>query len=58
MEEEPVMVSSDSKTTDALVDEALALAEGLNRPLRYVQLNSFYNGSTGSNMRGLHSQLS
>ncbi|HJI40261.1 MAG TPA: glycosyltransferase [Coriobacteriaceae bacterium] len=52
------MVSSDSKTTDALVDEALALAEGLYRPLRYVQLNSFYNGSTGSIMRGLHSQLS
>ena len=52
------MASSDTKTTDALVDEALTLAEGLDRPLRYVQLNSFYNGSTGSIMRGLHAQLS
>lgn len=51
------MASSDTKTTDALVDEALALAEGLGRPLRYVQMNSFYNGSTGSIMRGLHAQL-
>lgn len=51
------MASSDTKMTDALVDEALALAEGLGRPLRYVQLNSFYNGSTGSIMRGLHSKL-
>lgn len=51
------MASSDTKTTDALVDEALALAEGLGRPLRYVQLNSFYNGSTGSIMRGLHGKL-
>lgn len=52
------MVSTEIKTTDALVEEALDMAEGLNRPLRYVQLNSFYNGSTGSIMRGLHSQLS
>lgn len=51
------MASSGTKTTDALVDEALALAEGLGRPLRYVQLNSFYDGSTGSIMRGLHSKL-
>ena len=51
------MASSDVKTADALVDEALAMAEGLGRPLRYVQLNSFYNGSTGSIMRGLHGQL-
>lgn len=52
------MVSSDIKTSDALVDEALVLEEGLNRPLRYVQLNSFYNGSTGSIMRSFHAQLS
>ena len=44
-------------TTDALVGEALALGEGLARPLRYVQMNSFYNGSTGSIMRRLHRQL-
>ena len=47
----------DALTTDALVDEALGLSGGLNRPLRYVQINSFYNGSTGSIMRRLHSQL-
>lgn len=46
-----------SLTTDALVDEALALGDGLGRPLRYVQLNSFYNGSTGSIMRSLHGKL-
>ena len=51
------MASSDVKTVEALVDDALVLGEGLNRPLRYVQLNSFYNGSTGSIMRGLHAQL-
>lgn len=48
----------DTPTTDALVDEALALAEGLGRPLRYVQLNCVYNGSTGTIMRGLHRSLS
>lgn len=47
----------DTPTTDALVYEALALGEGLGRPLRYVQLNSFYNGSTGSIMRNLHNAL-
>lgn len=47
----------DTPTTDVLVDEALALGEGLGRPLRYVQLNSFYNGSTGTIMRGLHRKL-
>lgn len=47
----------DALTTGALVDEALGLSGGLNRPLRYVQINSFYNGSTGSIMRRLHSQL-
>lgn len=52
------MALSDIKTVDALVEEALALGEGLGRPLRYVQINSFYNGSTGSIMRGLHAQLS
>lgn len=52
------MASSDTKTAEALVGEALTLGEGLSRPLRYVQLNSFYNGSTGSIMRGLHAQLS
>lgn len=45
-------------TMDALVDEALALAGELDRPLRYVQLNSFYNGSTGTLMRNLHRNLS
>lgn len=44
-------------TTDALVDEALALGEGLGRSLRYVQINSFYNGSTGTIMRNLHEGL-
>lgn len=29
----------------------------LGRPLRYVQLNSFYNGSTGSIMLDLHREL-
>lgn len=47
----------DAPTTDALVDEALALGEGLGRPLRYVQINSFYNGSTGTIMRNLHEGL-
>lgn len=47
----------DTSTTDALVDEAIALGEGLGRPLRYVQLNSFYNGSTGTIMRNLHRAL-
>lgn len=47
----------DTPTTDALVDEALALGEGLGRPLRYVQVNSFYNGSTGTIMRNLHRSL-
>lgn len=42
------MIVGDVTTTDALVDEALELAEGLNRPLCYVQLKGFYNGSTGS----------
>ena len=49
--------SRDTLTTDALVDETLALGEGLGRPLRYVQLNSFYNGSTGTIMRNLHKTL-
>ena len=44
-------------TTDALIDEALSLGEDLGRPLRYVQINSFYNGSTGSIMRKLHAGL-
>lgn len=52
------MAYSGIKTTDALIEEALSTAEGLGRPLRYVQLNSFYNGSTGSIMRRLHTQLS
>lgn len=47
----------DTPTTDALVDEAFELGEGLGRPLRYVQLNSFYSGSTGSIMRSLHEGL-
>ena len=57
MEEELVMVSIGAKTTDAIVQETLEMAGDLDRPLRYVQLNSFYNGSTGSIVRGLHSQL-
>lgn len=48
---------SETLTTDALVDEALALGKGLGRPLRYVQINSFYNGSTGTIMRNLHYNL-
>lgn len=47
----------DALTTDALVDEALALGEGFGRPLRYVQMNSFYKGSTGAIMRKLHAGL-
>ncbi len=57
MEEGPVMIVGDVTTTDALVDEALELAEGLNRSLCYVQLKGFYNGSTGSILRGLHVRL-
>lgn len=51
------MIVGDVTTIDALVDEALELAEGLNRPLCYVQLKGFYNGSTGSILRGLHVRL-
>lgn len=51
------MAQTENLTTDALADEALDFAKGLERPLRYVQLNSFYNGSTGSIMRRLHEQL-
>ncbi len=51
------MIVGDVTTTDALVDEALELAEGLNRPLCYVQLKGFYNDSTGSILRGLHVRL-
>lgn len=51
------MSQTQGLTTDALVDEALALGERLGRPLRYVQLNSFYNGSTGTIMRNLHRGL-
>lgn len=59
MEEEPVVTIEDKTLTmDALVDEALALGAHLGRPLRYVQINSFYNGSTGSIMRLLHKGLS
>lgn len=52
------MALSDVKTVGALVEEVLALGKGLDRPLRYVQINSFYNGSTGFIMRDLHAQLS
>ena len=51
------MSQTQGLTTDTLVDEALALGECLGRPLRYVQLNSFYNGSTGTIMRNLHHEL-
>ena len=47
----------EAPTTDALVDKALALGEGLGCPLCYVQLNSFYNGSTGTIIRNLHRRL-
>ena len=47
----------DTPTTEALVDEALAQGEGLGSPLRYVQLNGFCNGSTGTIMRSLHRAL-
>ncbi|WP_165056707.1 MULTISPECIES: glycosyltransferase [unclassified Adlercreutzia] len=47
----------DTLTTDALVDEALALGEGLGRPLRYAQVNSVPNGSTGGIMTRLHREL-
>lgn len=57
MEETAVTTGDETLTTDALVEEALALGKGLSRPLRYVQLNSFYNGSTGTIMRDLHSGL-
>lgn len=40
-----------------LVDEALALGEGLGRPLRYVQVNSVLNGSTGGSMMRLNRDL-
>lgn len=52
-----VSSSEEALTTDALVDEALALGDGFGRPLRYVQVNSFYNGSTGTIMRQLHERL-
>lgn len=51
------MSQTQGLTTDALVDEALALGECLGLPLRYVQFNSFYNGSTGTIMRNLHHEL-
>ena len=47
----------DAPTTDVLVDEALALGEGLGCPLRYVQVNTVPDGSTGSIMMGLHRAL-
>ncbi|WP_165173119.1 glycosyltransferase [Adlercreutzia sp. ZJ242] len=49
--------SGETPTTDALVDEALALGEGLGRPLRYVHVNSVPNGSTGGIMLRLHREL-
>lgn len=49
--------AGETPTTDALVDEALELGGYLGRPLRYVQINSFYNGSTGTIMRKLHQDL-
>lgn len=51
------MQERDTPTVDVLVDEALEFAEDLNRPLRYVQINSFYAGSTGAIMRNLHNGL-
>ena len=51
------MAYPETLTTDALVDEALEINGELNRALRYVQINSFYNGSTGTIMRNLHREL-
>ena len=51
------MQECETPTIDALVDEAFEFAEDLNRPLRYVQINSFYDGSTGAIMRNLHNGL-
>ena len=48
---------TETTTIDDLPIEALALGRDLGRPLRYVQINSFYNGSTGSIMRKLHAGL-
>ena len=48
---------SRTPTVETLAEEALALGEGMERPLRYVQINSFYNGSTGTIMRNLHKDL-
>ena len=50
-------VAEETLTVEVLADEALALGEGLDRPLRYVQINSFYNGSTGTIMKNLHKDL-
>ena len=51
------MQECETPTIDVLVDEVLEFAEDLNRPLRYVQINSFYDGSTGAIMRNLHNGL-
>ena len=50
-------VSKRTPTVKELVDEALALEAGLNRPLRYVQVNSVPYGSTGGIMLRLHRGL-
>lgn len=55
MEEELVMSAIDcDKTIESLADETVHLSKDLGRPLRYIQINSFYGGSTGTIMRGLH----
>lgn len=42
---------------DAYPEAALLSCEVRERPLRYVQINSFYNGSTGTIMKRLHGEL-
>lgn len=49
--------SSVPLSVSSLLEETLDISRGLDRPLRYVQLNSFYNGSTGTIMRNLHAGL-
>lgn len=49
--------SAAALTLESLVDEACILGGWFDRPLRYVQINSFYNGSTGVIMRNIHRQL-
>ena len=51
------MPASSKLTLDDLSTDTALLAEDLGRPLRYVQINSAYGGSTGSIMHKLHDML-